>query len=151
MNLKRLPEFKKIVPTIAVLFMRGDIAIAQTTQPSTPLPPVQTPDPLTSYGVAVAVLVSLGNVAVTIFKNYATNLGKRSEIELKKEESEQQRNQDIAVMVMHQQEALVQHLQKAQQESSQELIKLLHESNEAQHKMAAAIESLTKEIKRSKI
>jgi hypothetical protein len=148
-NLKRSPEFKKIVPTIPILFM-SDKAIAQTVQPSIPPPPVHAPDPLTTYGVAVAVLVSLGNVAVTIFKNYATNLGKRSEIELKKEESEQQRNQDVAVMVMRQQQALVEHLQSEQQKSSEELIKLLHESNDAQHKMAAAIEALTEEIKRGK-
>jgi hypothetical protein len=62
----------------------------QPTPSPTPLPPpTPSPDPLTTYGVAVAVLVSLGNVAVMIFRDYAKNLGKRSEIELKKEESEQ--------------------------------------------------------------
>lgn len=135
----------------ALLTVWESSAIAQTTiQQPTPSTPPPSPDPLTTYGVLAALLLSSGSVFVNLFKSYVATLGKRSEIELKAQESQEQRNQDIAVMVMRQQEALVLHLQTSQEKSSQELMKLFKDSIEAQHKMSASIDLLTEQLRSEK-
>ena len=57
-ELKRSPEFKKIVPIVAIAFLRGDDKVmAQTSQPVSPIPP-STPspsiDPVTALGYILA-------------------------------------------------------------------------------------------------
>jgi hypothetical protein len=59
-ELKRSPEFKKIVPIFAIVFLRKDAAIAQTVQPQpVPQPTVQAIDPVTATGYILAAGLSI--------------------------------------------------------------------------------------------
>ena len=140
----------KLIPIMTIAFLRHEAAIAQTSAPPPPVTQQSSPDPLTVYGVGVALLFSVGGVVVNLFKGYVGTVSRRSEIELKAQEAQNQRGQDIAVMVMEQQRALVHHLQDSQDKNRSEFLELFRQSNEAQNKMASAIESLTLELKKDK-
>jgi hypothetical protein len=59
-GLKRSPEFKKIVPIFVVVFLRKDVAIAQTVQPHpVTQPTVQAIDPVTATGYILAAGLSI--------------------------------------------------------------------------------------------
>jgi hypothetical protein len=57
-SLKRSPEYKKIVPIVAIAFLRGDKVMAQSVQPVAPLPPPNNTqpsiDPVTAIGYILA-------------------------------------------------------------------------------------------------
>ena len=142
MMFKRSPEFKKIVPTIAVVFLMGDKAIAQQTQQTQQTPPPAASDPFTTYGVAAALIFSMGGAAVNLVKNYIGTVSKRSEIELKAQESQNQRSQDIATTMMRQHETLVNSLSQNHDKDREKVESLAKAMIEASAKTAERLESL---------
>jgi hypothetical protein len=150
MMFKRSPEFERIIPTIAVLFMMGDKAIAQQTQQPQQTPPAAPSDPFTTYGVAAALVISMGGAVVNLIKNYIGTVSERSKIELKAQESQNERSQHIATIMMRQQETLVTSLAEDRKRDREKLESLVEAMIAANMKTAEALESLSALI-RSKL
>ena len=75
-KLKRSPEYEKIVPIFAVIFLRADIAIAQVTQqqPQTQIAPPPSGDYTTSIALSVVSAVGVvGMAASQIITRVGTN------------------------------------------------------------------------------
>jgi|GEM_PF-6510831 len=128
-------------------------AIAQTRSQPQPQQPITSPppsDPLTAWGIAAALLLSGGQVVVSIFKGYAAHIGRKSEIELRAKESREQGNEAMAVAILRQQEAFVAHLQKSQEDNMERIMGLFHDATKAQIETAHAIKELTEEIRAKK-
>jgi hypothetical protein len=130
----------KIIPTQEV--------IAQTIQQPNPAPiPVPPTDPIATYGVVASISLSLGMLLVNGFKSYIANIGRRSEIELKAQESQNQRSQDIATTMMKQQEIFVANMMENQRNDRLELSRLIDRCNEENQKTAQALEKVIELIK----
>ena len=144
---------KPFIPTESSTLL-SDLAIAQTQrqQPQQPMPVASPPpsDPLTVWGIAVALLLSVGQVAVSIFKGYAAHIGRKSEIELKAKESREQGDQAMAVAILEQQKAFVAHLQKSQEDNMERIMGLFRDATQAQLETAHAVKQLTEEIRSKK-
>lgn len=144
---------KPFIPTESSTLL-SDLAIAQTQrqQPQQPMPVASPPpsDPLTVWGIAVALLLSVGQVAVSIFKGYAAHIGRKSEIELKAQESREQGDQAMSLAILEQQKTFVAYLQESQANSTKQIMDLLHEATKAQLETAHAIKELTEEIRAKK-
>lgn len=126
-------------------------AIAQTQSQPQPQQPITSPppsDPLTALGVVTALLLSGGQVVMSIFKGYAAHIGRKSEIELKAKESREQGDQAMAIAILEQQKAFVAHLQQSQADSTKQIMDLFHEATKAQLETAHAIKELTEEIRK---
>lgn len=128
-------------------------AIAQTQSQPQPQQPITSPppsDPLTALGVATALLLSGGQVVMSIFKGYAAHIGRKSKIELRAKESQEQDNHDMAKAILEQQRGFVAHLQQSQADSTKQIMDLFHEATKAQLETAHAIKELTEEIRSKK-
>ena len=142
---------KPFVPTeSSTLLSDSAIAQAQRQQPQQPMPVASPPpsDPLTAWGIAAALLLSVGQVAVSIFKGYAAHIGRKSEIELRAKESREQGDHDMAKAILEQQRGFVAHLQKSQEDSMERIMGLFQEATKAQLETAHAIKELTEEIRK---
>lgn len=128
-------------------------AIAQTQSQQQPQQPITSPppsDPLTAWGIVAALLLSGGQVVVSIFKGYAAHIGRKSEIELKAQESREQGDQAMSLAILEQQKTFVAYLQESQANSTKQIMDLLHEATKAQLETAHAIKELTEEIRAKK-
>ena len=128
-------------------------AIAQTQSQPQPQQPITSPppsDPLTAWGIAAALILSLGQVVVGIFKEYASKLQRKSEIELKDQESREQTDRHMAQIVLGQQQSYVAHLQELQDANTGLILDLVQKSIEAHLATAQAIKELTEEIRAKK-
>ena len=128
-------------------------AVAQTQSQQQPQQPITSPppsDPLTAWGIVAALALSGGQVVVSIFKEYAAYIGRKSEIELKAQESREQGDQAMTNAVLEQQRGLVAYLQQSQLDSTKQIVDLFHEATKAQLETAHAIKELTEEIRAKK-
>jgi len=140
MNLTRI--LPPLIPTIAI---NSDAVIAQTTQQhQQPTYASPTADPLSSWGILASLLLSGGAIIFTGAKGFLSNLSKRSEIELKAQELQNQRSENIATTLMAQQSSLVEGLIAQQKEDRRQLIELITNTNTAIAKLTIAVEELKK-------
>jgi hypothetical protein len=68
---EKLPEYSKIVPIFAIVFLRKDGAIAQTTHQPQPLPQTQNAiDPVAAGGYFLAVIISIAAIAPKLIEKW---------------------------------------------------------------------------------
>lgn len=135
----------KIVPIFTVVGGDNPAVIAQTAQqPQNPTYAPPQPDPISSWGILASLILSGGTLIFTGAKGFLSNLSKRSEIELKAQELQNQRSENIATTLMAQQSALVEGLIAQQKEDRRQLIELITNTNQAIAKLTNAVEDLKK-------